>query len=223
MMVIDDMSNSGESMQNHIEAIKAAVVTGRHKEIETLVKKALEDKVPPEAIISDAMIEGMNMVGRQFSQHEIFVPEMLVSSVTMKKGLDLLEPLLKSGGAQPKGTIMMCTVKGDVHDIGKNLVVMMLEGAGFEVINLGVDQSMEGLIDKVKEHKPDILGLSALLTTAMPEMQRVIESLEASGLRRQVKVMVGGAPVSAAFARKIGADGHGRDAGEAVQVAKSFM
>ena len=210
-------------MQNHIEAIKATVVTGRHKEIETLVKKAIEDKVPPETIISDAMIEGMNMVGRQFSEHEIFVPEMLVSSVTMKKGLDLLEPLLKSGGAQPRGTVIMCTVKGDVHDIGKNLVVMMLEGAGFEVINLGVDQGMEELIEKVKEHKPDILGLSALLTTAMPEMQRVIESLEASGLRGQVKVMVGGAPVSAAFARKIGADGYGRDAGEAVQVAKSFM
>ena len=210
-------------MQNHIEAIKAAVVSGLHKEIETLVKKAIEEKVPPEAIISDAMIEGMNVVGQQFSQHEIFVPEMLVSSVTMKKGLDLLGPLLKSGGAQPRGTIMMCTVKGDVHDIGKNLVVMMLEGAGFEVINLGVDQSVEALIEKVKELKPDILGLSALLTTTMPEMQRVIESLDASGLRRQVKVMVGGAPVSAAFAQKIGADGYGRDAGEAVQVARSFM
>jgi len=209
-------------MQNHIEAIKGAVVSGLHREIETLVKEALEDRVPPEEIISQAMIEGMNVVGRQFSEHQIFVPEMLVASATMKKGLELLGPLLKSGGAKPRGTVMMCTVKGDVHDIGKNLVVMMLEGAGFEVINLGVDQSVETLIEKVKERKPDILGLSALLTTAMPEMQRVIDALEAAGLRKQVKVMVGGAPVNAAFAEKIGADGYGRDAGEAVQVARSF-
>jgi 5-methyltetrahydrofolate--homocysteine methyltransferase len=118
---------------------------------------------------------------------------------------------------------MMCTVKGDVHDIGKNLVIMMLEGAGFNVINLGVDQSVETLVTKVKEIKPDILGLSALLTTTMPEMRRVIESLEESGLRRDIKIMVGGAPVDSAFAEKIGADGYGKDAAEAVQVARSFI
>jgi 5-methyltetrahydrofolate--homocysteine methyltransferase len=210
-------------MQDHIEAIKEAVINGAHKEIEILVNKALEDKACPETIINEAMIEGMNVVGRHFSQYEIFVPEMLVASVTMKKGLDLLKPLLKSGDAEPKGTIMMCTVKGDVHDIGKNLVIMMLEGAGFRVINLGVDQSVETLLEKVRELKPDILGLSALLTTTMLEMQRVIASLEENGLRRKVKVMIGGSPVSDAFAKKIGADGYGKDAVEAVRVARSFM
>ena len=149
---------------------------------------------------------------------------MLVASVTMKKVLDLIKPFLKSGNARPKGTVLMCTVKGDVHDIGKNLVIMMLEGSGFQVINLGVDQSVETLVAKVKELKPDILGLSALLTTTMPEeYRRVIPSLEESGLRKSVKVMVGGAPVSAAFAEKIGADGYGRDAVEAVRMARSFV
>ena len=210
-------------MQEHIEAIKTAVVGGAHKEIEGLVRKALEEGVDPETIINEAMIGGMNEVGEQFSDHRIFVPEMLVASVTMKKGLDLIKPLLKSGDARPKGTVLMCTVKGDMHDIGKNLVIMMLEGSGFQVINLGVDQSVETLVEKVKELKPDVLGLSALLTTTMPEMQRVIASLEASGLRKSVKVMVGGAPVSAAFAEKIGADGYGKDAVEAVRMARSFV
>jgi 5-methyltetrahydrofolate--homocysteine methyltransferase len=210
-------------MQNHIEVIKGAIVGGAHKEIEILVKKALEDGADPVTIINEAMIVGMGMVGQQFSEQRIFVPEMLVAAVTMKKGLDLIKPLLKSGDAEPKGTVMMCTVKGDVHDIGKNLVIMMLEGSGFRVINLGVDQSVETLIEKVKELKPDILGLSALLTTTMPEMQKVIASLEASGLRKSVKVMIGGAPVSAAFAEKIGADGYGKDAVEAVRLARSFV
>jgi 5-methyltetrahydrofolate--homocysteine methyltransferase len=210
-------------MEDHIETIKTAVISGAYKEIEILVKKALNDNESPEKIIDAAMIAGMDVVGQKFSQNIIFVPEMLVAAVTMKKGLDLIKPLLKADDVEPKGTIMMCTVKGDVHDIGKNLVIMMLEGAGFNVINLGVDQSVETLVTKVKEIKPDILGLSALLTTTMPEMRRVIESLEESGLRRDIKIMVGGAPVDSAFAEKIGADGYGKDAAEAVQVARSFI
>lgn len=210
-------------MTDHIETIKTAVVNGAHKEIENLVKRALDEGVSPEKLIDQAMISGMDLVGQQFSQNIIFVPEMLVAAVTMKKGLDLIKPLLKSDDAEPKGTIVICTVKGDVHDIGKNLVIMMLEGAGFNVVNLGVDQSVETLVEKVKEIKPDILGLSALLTTTMPEMQRVIESLEESGLRKDIKIMVGGAPVDTAFAQKIGADGYGKDAAEAVQVARSFF
>ena len=208
---------------DHIETVKAAVINGGHKEIEILVQKALDDNIDPQKIIDRAMIPGMDVVGQQFSQNIIFVPEMLVAAVTMKKGLDLIKPLLKTDAAEPKGSIMMCTVKGDVHDIGKNLVIMMLEGAGFKVINLGVDQSVEALVEKVKELKPDILGLSALLTTTMPEMKRVVDTLEQNGLRKNIKVMIGGAPVDSDFAGKIGADGYGKDAVEAVRIARSLI
>lgn len=210
-------------MSDYLTDIKDAIINGAHQEIERLVQKALADQVDPEAIINGAMITAMDVVGRRFSQNEIFVPEMLVSAVTMTRGLDILKPILQEGGAESKGKIVMCTVKGDVHDIGKNLVVMMLEGAGFEVVNMGVDMSVETVVEKVRELKPDILGLSALLTTTMPEMQKVIESLDAAGLRNDVKVMIGGAPVDAAYADKIGADGYGKDAAQAVQVARSLI
>jgi 5-methyltetrahydrofolate--homocysteine methyltransferase len=207
----------------HIETVKAAVINGMHKEIEILVQNALGDNVDPQQIINQAMIPGMDVVGQQFSQNKIFVPEMLVAAVTMKKGLNLIKPLLKTDGAKPKGSIVMCTVKGDVHDIGKNLVIMMLEGAGFNVINLGVDQSVEALVEKVQELKPDILGLSALLTTTMPEMKKVVDALEQNGLRKDIKIMVGGAPIDSDFSRQIGADGYGKDAAEAVRIARNLI
>jgi 5-methyltetrahydrofolate--homocysteine methyltransferase len=148
---------------------------------------------------------------------------MFVSAVTMKKGLALIKPLLTGSSGQPRGFILIGTVKGDLHDIGKNLVTMMLEGAGFNVLDLGVDLSVEKVVSKVEELKPDILGLSALLTTTLPEMEKVIRALESRGLRGSVKVMVGGAPLDSKFADKIGADGYGKDAGEAVQLAKKFL
>ena len=163
------------------------------------------------------------MVGRKFSNNEIFVPEMLVAAVTMNKGLALLKPFLQQSGAESKGRIIMGTVKGDLHDLGKNLVIMMLEGAGFEVLDMGVDINVDSLIATVKEIKPDVLGLSALLTTTLPEMAKVIEALEANNIRDEVKVMIGGAPVDAAFSDKIGADGYGRDAAEAVQIARQLI
>jgi methylmalonyl-CoA mutase cobalamin-binding domain/chain len=141
----------------------------------------------------------------------------------MKRGLDLIKPLLKEEDVESRGTIVMGTVNGDIHDIGKNIVIMMLEGAGFDVIDLGVDLPLETLIGRVEEIEPDILGLSALLTNTMPELKNVIETLESKGLRKRVKVMVGGAPVDAAFAAKIGADGYGTDAPEAVKLARRFM
>jgi len=141
----------------------------------------------------------------------------------MKRGLDFIKPLLKDEDIESKGTIIMCTVKGDIHDIGKNLVIMMLEGAGFKVIDLGVDLTVENLIKKIEEIKPDVLGLSVLLTTTMPEMRNVIETLKSKGLRDSLKVMVGGAPVDGAFAEKIGADGYGQDAAEAVELARRFV
>ncbi|MCG6931510.1 MAG: corrinoid protein [Desulfofustis sp.] len=210
-------------MSNHLEIIKEAIIGGKHKDVEELVRSALDDGVSANAIVNEAMIPGMDVVGKKFSNNEIFVPEMLVAAVTMNKGLDILKPILKQSGSKSKGTIVMCTVKGDLHDIGKNLVIMMLEGAGFDVIDVGVDTSVDKLIDAVKQIKPDVLGLSALLTTTLPEMAKVIQSLEANGMRGEVKVMIGGAPVDAAYSEKIGADGYGRDAAQAVEVARRLI
>ena len=210
-------------MDDHLDQIKDAIVIGKHKEIEGLVTAAIEDKTDLDKIINDAMIAAMDVVGQKFSDSEIFVPEMLVSAHTMKKGLDLIKPLLKDEETESKGTITMCTVKGDIHDIGKNLVIMMLEGAGFKAVDLGVDLTVKTLIEKVEEIKPDVLGLSALLTTTMPEMKKVIDTLKSKGLRNSLKVIVGGAPLDAAFAEKIGADGYGKDAAEAVKLARSFL
>jgi 5-methyltetrahydrofolate--homocysteine methyltransferase len=210
-------------MTEFIKKIQKAIIGGQHKEIEGLVHSALDEKIAPDLIVNEAMIPGMDAVGQKFSTGEIFVPEMLAAAVTMNNGLDLLKPILQEGNSESKGTIIVCTVKGDLHDIGKNLVVMMLEGAGFEVIDMGVDMNVENLINKVKEIKPDILGLSALLTTTLPEMAKVIESLEAHNIRDQVKVMIGGAPVDAGFSEKIGADAYGKDAAEAVQIARLLI
>jgi 5-methyltetrahydrofolate--homocysteine methyltransferase len=212
-----------KTMRHHMDLIRDAVINGKHKEIEDLVRAATEDGVKPDTIINDAMIAGMDVVGKRFSQNQIFVPEMLVSAFTMQKGLNLIKPFLKGQETEPKGTIVICTVKGDIHDIGKNLVIMMLEGSGFRVIDLGVDITVEKLIQKVEEIKPTVLGLSALLTTTMPEMQRAIDELNARGLRDRVKVMIGGAPVNAAFAEKIGADAYGKDAAEAVEISRRFI
>lgn len=208
---------------DHIEKINTAIINGSHKDIEALVQDALSAEVVPDTIVNEAMIPGMDVVGQKFSDNEIFVPEMLVSAVTMNKGLDILKPILQKAGVKSRGKVITCTVKGDLHDIGKNLVNMMLEGAGFEVIDLGVDLSVDNVIEKVKEMNPDILGLSALLTTTMSEMPKVIKALEENGLRDSVKVIVGGAPVDAAFGEKIGADGFGKDAAHAVQIARSLV
>jgi 5-methyltetrahydrofolate--homocysteine methyltransferase len=209
-------------MEKLFADIKSAVIAGKHLEIETLVETAIRQKADLDDLINNALIAAMDVVGDRFSKSEIFVPEMLVSAVTMKKGLEIIKPLLKEGQQQAKGKVILCTVRGDLHDIGKNLVAMMLESAGFEVIDLGVDTTVEKVIDKVAEISPQVLGLSALLTTTMPEMQNVIGVLQTRGLREKVKVMIGGAPVDAEFAEKIGADAYGKDAAEAVKIARSF-
>ena len=209
-------------MANHMEAIKNAVIGGKHAEIKALVTQALDAGLDPNTIINDALIAAMDVVGTDFGSGKIFVPEMFVAALTMKSGLDIVKPRLAGGQIQSRGTVIMATVKGDLHDIGKNLVSMMLEGAGFKVLDLGVDLSVEKLIEQVKAIQPDILGLSALLTTTMPEMQKVIAELKTQGLRDKVKVLVGGAPLDRTFAEKIGADGYGTNAAEAVELARRF-
>ena len=209
-------------MGDHLETIKNAVIDGKHADIKPLIQRAVEAGLDPNTIINEALIPAMDVVGKDFGSGKIFVPEMLVSAVTMKAGVDILKPLLTGDQSQSRGTVIMATVRGDLHDIGKNLVTMMLEGAGFKVYDLGVDLNVDKLIEQVKAIRPDILGLSALLTTTMPEIQRAIGELKAQGLRDKVKVMVGGAPLDRAFAEKIGADGYGANAAEAVQLARRF-
>jgi 5-methyltetrahydrofolate--homocysteine methyltransferase len=205
-----------------IEQIKQAVVEGKHTDIEVMVRAAIDEGIEGKRIIDEALISAMDIVGKQFSDGRFYVPEMLVAALAMKKGLALIQPLLKGEHMESKGRILIGTVKGDNHDIGKNLVSMMLEGAGFEVVDLGVDISAEKIARKVTELKPQILGLSTLLTTTMPEMPKVIKTLEEKGLRKRVKVMVGGAPVDARFAKLIGADGYAGDAAEAVPLARTL-
>ena len=210
-------------MTDILETIKDMVVGGKYNDIEEQVQRAVDSGIDLNRLINDALISAMDIVGKQFATSEIYVPEMLVSAKTMKLGLDIIKPLLQSGEAENRGTIVMGTVKGDLHDIGKNLVTMMMEGAGFKIIDLGVDVKIEDLIDTVKKETVDIIGLSALLTTTMPEMRNVIEALEEAGLRNQLKVIVGGAPIDQGFADKIGADGFGADAVDAVQLARELI
>ena len=210
-------------MNDILEAIKATVVVGKVKEIQEQVQQAVDTGIDLNRLINDALISAMDIVGKRFSDGKIYVPEMLLSAKTMQQGLNIIKPLLESGEAENRGTVVMATVKGDLHDIGKNLVSMMLEGAGFRMIDLGVDVKTDYLIEIVKKEQADILGLSALLTTTMQEMKEVIEALDTAGLRETVKVMVGGAPINQGFADKIGADGYGKDAAEAVQLARRLL
>ena len=210
-------------MTDFIDTIREMVVSGKFKDIEGEVQRAMDSGTDLNSLINDALISAMDIVGKRFADSEIYVPEMLVSATTMKRGLNIIKPLLQSGEADHRGTVAMGTVKGDLHDIGKNLVTMMMEGAGFQVIDLGVDVKIENLLDTVENGKVDIIGLSALLTTTMPEMENVIKVLTEAGLRDKVKVIIGGAPIDQGFADKIGADGFGTDAVEAVQLARDLI
>ena len=205
-----------------MEKIQKAVASGRAKKIGGFVETALEEGRAAKEILN-AMIESMGIVGEKFKNNEVFVPEVLMSARAMQAGVDVLRPYLIQEDVQAIGKIVIGTVAGDAHDIGKNLVGMMMEGAGFDVIDLGVDVSADAFIEALKAHDAHILGMSALLTTTMPEMRKNIEALEAAGLRDQVKVMIGGAPVTSEYAEQIGADGYSPDASSAVDLAKSFL
>ena len=177
----------------------------------------------PSRVLDEALVEGMRIVGIDFRDGIIFVPEVLLSANAMKGGMAILRPLLAETGAPPIGKMVIGTVKGDIHDIGKNLVVMMMEGAGFEVFDMGINNSIEDYLAALEEHQPDILGMSALLTTTMPYMKVVIDALKDKGIRNDYVILVGGAPLSEEFSRAIGADAYCRDAAVAVETAKSYL
>ena len=196
---------------------------GLKEEVVAETKEALGRQFTPQEVLAEGLVAGMDIVGADFRDGILFVPEVLMAANAMKAGMELLRPLLVETGAPRIGTMVIGTVKGDIHDIGKNLVTMMMEGAGFEVINLGINNDADKFINAIKEHQPDIIGMSALLTTTMPYMKVVIEALKDEGLRDNIYVMVGGAPVTETFAAQVGADAYGRDAAVAVDLAKAYM
>jgi methylmalonyl-CoA mutase cobalamin-binding domain/chain len=196
---------------------------GLKEEVVEGVRILLERGWTPYKVLTEALVEGMRIVGIDFRDGILFVPEVLLAANSMKAGMEILRPLLVETGAPRVGKMVIGTVKGDIHDIGKNLVAMMMEGAGFEVINIGINNPVENYLKALEEHEPDILGMSALLTTTMPYMKVVIDTLKEKGMRDDYIVMVGGAPLNEEFAKAIGADAYCRDAAVAVDTAKSFM
>ena len=199
------------------------LIVGKHTEVDRLTQEALGEGFPANTILDDGLIAGMAIVGIKFRDNVIFVPEVLVAARAMKAGMAHIEPILSASGIEPMGTVVMGTVKGDLHDIGKNLCIMMLRGAGFVVHDLGVDTKPDEFIDAVMEHGAEILGMSALLTTTMPNMGKTIEAFEEAGLRDTVKIMLGGAPLTQEFADDMGADAYGGNAIACVDLAKGFI
>lgn len=200
-----------------------AILNGDEKLCVRLTREALDEAADPSELINRWMIPAMDEVGRRFEAQEYYIPEILLAARAMKAALEILRPLLAARGQQPTGRVVLGTVKGDLHDIGKNMVGSMLEGAGFEVVDLGIDVPAERFVEAVRSRNPHILALSALLTLTLPEMKKTIEALEQAGLREHVKVLVGGAPVTREYADEIGADGYGENAGAAVSIARLLM
>ena len=206
------------------EDMQQAIIDGKAPVVKELTEKALSEGIKPADIFPQVIVPAMNEVGRRMRDCEFFIPEVLIAARASRAATDILRPLLVGDeAARPAGTIVCCTIKGDLHDIGKNIVAMMLESAGFRIVDLGVDASPEKIVAAGREHKAKFVGMFALLTTTMVNMKAAIEALDAAGLRGQVKVMVGGAPVTESWARSIGADGYGKDAPAAVQLARSLV
>lgn len=211
------------STEEILELMMEDLYDGYAEEIEEEVHEVLSRGMLPYDLLTNGLVAGMDIVGADFRDGILFVPEVLMAAKAMKAGMAILRPLLAETGAPRVGTMVIGTVKGDIHDIGKNLVAMMMEGAGFEVINLGINNSVEDFMSAIEEHQPELLGMSALLTTTMPYMRVVIDALKAKGIRDSITVLVGGAPLNAAFAEDIEADAYCRDAAVAVETAKKFM
>jgi 5-methyltetrahydrofolate--homocysteine methyltransferase len=225
----EDMNEEDEiileelSIEELYELMHEDLYDGYADEIEEEVNEALSREIAPYEILTKGLVAGMDIVGIDFRDGILFVPEVLMAAKAMKAGMAILRPLLAETGAPSVGTMVIGTVKGDIHDIGKNLVGMMMEGAGFEVIDIGINNSVDDYFEAMKQHNPDILGMSALLTTTMPYMRVVIQALKDANIRQNVTVLVGGAPLNDAFAEDIEADAYCRDAAVAVETAKKFM
>jgi 5-methyltetrahydrofolate--homocysteine methyltransferase len=210
-------------MENLVQEVYSAVLNGNASEVKEKVQLALDNGTEAETILNSGLIAAMKEVGQLFEDGEYFVPEMLISARAMQSGMIILRPHLIAQDIKPIGKVVIGTVKGDLHDIGKNLVSMMLEGSGFEIFDLGTDVSPEKFLDAINTHKPDIVGMSALLTTTMVNMEKTMQFLEENGVRKGVKVIIGGAPISQKYADDIGADGYAPDASQAAVIASRLM
>jgi len=206
-----------------LQEISDKLQQGKTKDIKVLVPQALEEGIPAKDILNDGLLAGMSVIGVKFKNNEVFVPEVLIAARAMKTGTEILKPYLISADIQPVGKVVLGTVKGDFHDIGKNLVKMMMEGKGLEVIDLGVDVAPETYVSAAKEHGAGVIACSALLTTTMGEMKNVVDLCVAEGIRDKVKIMIGGAPITDAYCKEIGADAYTSDAASAAEVALSYF
>ena len=206
-----------------LNEIAENLMKGQAPKVKELVEQALSDGMEPATILGDGLISGMNVIGERFKKNEVYVPEVLIAARAMHAGMNVLKPALAAAGVESKGKVIVGTVKGDLHDIGKNLVCMMLEGAGFEVVDIGIDCDAEKFVKTAQEQDVALIGMSALLTTTMPAMKSIIEEIEKLGLKDKIKTMIGGAPVTQNYADEIGADGYAADAASAVDVAKELL
>ena len=206
-----------------LDEISENLIKGKANDVKELVDKAIKAETKPAEILNEGLLKGMSIIGERFKKNEVYVPEVLIAARAMKAGMELLKPLLVTAGVEPKGTVVVGTVKGDLHDIGKNLVCMMLEGAGFAIVDAGINVEPDKYIEIAKEKNANLIGVSALLTTTMTNMKGVVDSVKASDLAGKVKVMIGGAPVTQSFADEIGADGYAPDAASAADLAKGLV
>jgi len=210
-------------MSSTLQEIADCVIAGRFDDIEALVESALSDGVDPQTIVNDGLRSGMQVVGEKFKANEFFIPEVLIAARAMKAGMEVVKPHLAADSTDSLGTVVIGTVQGDLHDIGKNLVAMMLEGAGFQVIDLGADASPEAFVEAARENNAELVAMSALLTTTMPKMAETIRALNSADLDRTVRTMIGGAPVTQSYANEIGADAYAPEAASAVDAAKELV
>ena len=202
--------------------ISEALMKGKANDVKELVQQALDGGEEPAAVLNEGLLSGMSIIGARFKKNEVYVPEVLIAARAMKAGMEILQPKLIESGVEPRGVVVVGTVKGDLHDIGKNLVCMMLEGAGFKVVDIGIDVEAEKFVDAARENSASVIGVSALLTTTMTNMKAVVEALKASDMAGKAKVMIGGAPVTQAYCDEIGADGYAADAASAADLAKTL-